>query len=212
MIIHHLSVAPIGTNCYLLGCEKTREAILIDPGGEPDRILALVDRERLQLQYIINTHAHFDHVGAVADIKKKKGVPFYLHPADAVYLEPAVFAETLAGFGIFSIDPPTVDEPIDPSRVYSFGEVRFTVLETPGHSPGGVCFLFEKDVFVGDTLFAGSVGRTDFPGGSMPLLMESIKKKLMCLPDDIVVHCGHMGDTTIGTERKFNPFSHYWSN
>jgi hydroxyacylglutathione hydrolase len=211
MLIHSLTVAPIGTNCFVLACEKTGEAIMIDPGGEPDRILALVDEKQYRLQYIINTHAHFDHVGAVADIKIRKQVPFYLHKDDAVYLEPTVFRETLASFGFHHIQPPTVDAYIDPSHDYTFGELSFKVLETPGHSPGGVCFLFEKDVFVGDTLFAGSIGRTDFPGGSMSTLMESIRTRLMCLADDTVVHCGHMGQTTIGHERRHNPFSQYWT-
>jgi hydroxyacylglutathione hydrolase len=211
MIIHALTVAPIGTNCYIVACEKTGIAIIIDPGGEPGRILALIDEKQYQLQYIINTHAHFDHVGAVEEIKTQKKIPFYLHPEDAVFLEPSIFRETLANFGFYDIEPPTVDEFIDPTRDYTFGEVSFKVLETPGHSPGGVCFLFEKDVFVGDTLFAGSIGRTDFPGGSMSTLMESIRTRLMCLPDDTIVHCGHMGSTTIGQERRHNPFSQYWT-
>lgn len=211
MIINTLSVAPIGTNCYILACDKTGDAIVIDPGGEPERILKLIDEQRYTLKYIINTHAHFDHVGGVQEIQHDKGVPFLLHPDDEIFLEPTVFAESLRNFGIFGIDPPKVDEPIDPTKTYRFGDCQFTVLETPGHSPGGVCFLFEKEVFVGDTLFAGSIGRTDFPGGSMPLLMESIKTKLMPLADETIVYCGHMGATTIGRERAFNPFRDYWA-
>ncbi len=210
MIINTISVAPIGTNCYVLACEKSRDAIIIDPGGEPDKILRLVDEQGYNLKYIINTHAHFDHVGAVIDIQKAKGVPFLLHKEEEIFLDPAVFAESLKNFGIRNVEPPKVDDYIDPDKEYAFGECQFKVLETPGHSPGGVCFLFEKEVFVGDTLFAGSIGRTDFPGGSMPILMESIKTKLMTLEDDIIVYCGHMGSTTIGKERVFNPFREYW--
>lgn len=210
MIINTISVAPIGTNCYVLACEKTGEAIIIDPGGEPEKILRLVDQEKYDLKYIINTHAHFDHVGGVKEIQKAKGVSFLLHRDDEIYLEPTVFAESLRNFGIMNVEPPTVDEYIDANKIYTFGECQFTVLETPGHSPGGVCFLFEKEVFVGDTLFSGSIGRTDFPGGSMPILMASIKDKLMPLSDETIVYCGHMESTTIGKEREFNPFREYW--
>lgn len=211
MKIITLSVAPIGTNCYILGCEETNEAIIIDPGGEPDRILGEIEKNQLKLQYIINTHAHFDHVGAVAGIQDKLNVPFYLHSGDQPFIEPAAFAQSLQMFGMPPMDPPKLDQTIDPQKTYSFGNINFSVLETPGHSPGGVCFLFEKDVFVGDTLFAGSIGRTDLPGGDMATLMTSIKEKLMTLNDSIVVHCGHMGDTTIGRERQFNPFNQYWT-
>ena len=211
MIIHTMSVAPIGTNCYLLGCPKTKEAILIDPGGEANRILSTAEREGLNLQYIINTHAHFDHVGAVREIQKSKNIPFLLHKAEEPFIQPAAFAHSLAMFGMPEMHAPVVDDFIDPLKTYTFGEESFTVLETPGHSPGGVCFLFEKDVFVGDTLFAGSIGRTDLPGGSMEVLMQSIKTKLMTLDDNINVHCGHMNTTTIGNERRFNPFNQYWN-
>jgi len=211
MIINTISVAPIGTNCYVLACEETGEAIVIDPGGEPQRILKLIDEEKFNVKFIINTHAHFDHVGAVRDIQSKKGVPFLLHQDDEIYLEPTIFAESLRNFGFGGIKPPRVDEYINTNTTYRFGNCQFNVLETPGHSPGGVCFLFKKEVFVGDTLFAGSIGRTDFPGGSMPLLMASIKEKLMTLPDETIVYCGHMGSTTIGKERAFNPFREYWT-
>ena len=210
MIINTISVAPIGTNCYILACEKTGDAIIIDPGGEPEKILKLIDEQKYNLKYIINTHAHFDHVGAVVDIQKAKEVPFLLHPDDEIFLEPTVFKESLRNFGFMNVEPPKVDDYINSDKEYGFGECHFSILTTPGHSPGGVCFLFEKEVFVGDTLFSGSIGRTDFPGGSMPILMESIKTKLMSLKDEIIVYCGHMDSTTIGKERTFNPFREYW--
>lgn len=211
MIIKTLSVAPIGTNCYILGCSDTKEAIIIDPGGEAERIMDEVSKEQLELQYIINTHAHFDHVGGVNGIQAIKKVPFLLHEGDAPFIEPAAFSQSLQMFGMPDMSPPTVDNYIEADTTYSFGNISFSILETPGHSPGGVCFLFDKDVFVGDTLFAGSIGRTDLPGGSMSVLMESIKNKLMTLNDDVNVHCGHMGSTTIGQERQFNPFNQYWT-
>ncbi|MBU3916029.1 MBL fold metallo-hydrolase [bacterium] len=210
MIIKELSVAPIGTNCYILACENKLEAIIIDPGGEADRILGVIDQEKFDLKYIINTHAHFDHVGAVPEIQKARKVPFLLHKDDEPFIEPEAFRQSLAMFGMSGMTPPKVDQFIDTTKEYSFGDVTFKILETPGHSPGGVCFLFEKEVFVGDTLFAGSVGRTDLPGGSMKIMMDSIKKKLMTLDSSISVYCGHMGSTTIGHERKFNPFRQYW--
>jgi len=205
-----MSVAPIGTNCYILACEDTKEAIIIDPGGEPDRILSVIDQESFDLKYIINTHAHFDHVGAVPEITRKRKIPFLLHKDDEPFIEPAAFSQSLQMFGMPEMIPPKVDDFIDPNKTYTFGNISFSVLETPGHSPGGVCFLFKEDVFVGDTLFAGSIGRTDLPGGSMMVLMESIKTKLMTLDDAIRAHCGHMGPTTIGQERQFNPFKSYW--
>lgn len=169
-----------------------------------------MDQEALDLKFIINTHAHFDHIGAVLEIKNAKNVPFLLHKRDEPFLEPTAFAHSLSMFGMSGITPPTVDEYIDATKTYRFGEVNFTVLETPGHTPGGVCFLFDHDVFVGDTLFAGSIGRTDLPGGSMAVLMESIKTRLMTLDDATNVYCGHMMSTTIGRERRTNPFKQYW--
>ncbi len=211
MIIKTLTVAPIGTNCYLLVCESSKEAILIDPGGEPGRIMNEIDNEELDLKYIINTHAHFDHVGAVHEIQKTKNVPFLLHKDEEPFIQPEAFAQSLLMFGMPEMTPPQISEYIDPAKTYTFGSESFTVLETPGHSPGGVCFLFKNDVFVGDTLFAGSIGRTDLPGGSMEILMQSIKNKLMPLDDEINVYCGHMGATKIGRERQFNPFNQYWN-
>jgi hydroxyacylglutathione hydrolase len=211
MIIKTMAVAPIGTNCYLLACETSKEAILIDPGGEGAKILGVVDQEGFDLKYIINTHAHFDHLGAVHEIQQTKDVPFLLHKNEEPFIQPDAFAQSLQMFGMPEMTPPQVTEFIDPDKTYTFGNVSFTVLETPGHSPGGVCFLFEKDVFVGDSLFAGSIGRTDLPGGSMDVLMQSIKTKLMTLDDGINVYCGHMGETTIGRERQFNPFNQYWN-
>ncbi len=210
MIIKTLSVAPIGTNCSIIACEDTKEAIIIDPGGEADRILEIITRENMELKFIINTHAHFDHVGAVQDIVQKKKIPFLLHKGDEPFIEPEAFNQSLQMFGMSAMAPPVVDEFIDPNTTYSFGNLSFSVLETPGHSPGGVCFLFDSDVFVGDTLFAGSIGRTDLPGGDMTTLMQSIKNQLMPLDDSTNVHCGHMGQTTIGQERQFNPFNNYW--
>ena len=211
MIIKMLTVAPIGTNCYIAGCESTKECIIIDPKGEPEKILGAIEEQQFTLKFMINTHAHFDHIGAASSIQQQKQVPFLLHKEEAVYLDPGVFTQTLASFGITNVNPPKVDEYIDPDKIYKFGDYQFTVLETPGHSPGGVCFLFENEVFVGDTLFAGSIGRTDFPGGSMETLMHSIKTKLMPLDDKTVVYAGHMHPTTIGQEREFNPFKEYWT-
>lgn len=212
MKLKQITVAPIGTNCYILACEKTGEAIIIDPGGESEKILNVIDEEGFSLKYIINTHAHIDHVGAVQEIQQEKNVPFLLHRDDEIFLEPAAFAESLKLFGFPDVSPPKVSEFIDLNQTYSFGDCTFSILATPGHSPGGVCFLFEKAVFVGDTLFSGSIGRTDLPGGSMQTLMESIKTKLMTLDDSLTVYCGHMDSTTIGQERNFNPFKEHWLN
>lgn len=204
MLIHPIVVSPFQMNCYVLACEQTKEAIIIDSGDEANRILSVIDDKGYALQYLINTHAHVDHVSAVAAIQKARNIPFYLHKNEEMVLGGLMMSQQ--GYGIGDGLMPTVTEYIDPAKSYTFGNQSLTVLETPGHTPGGVCFLSGNDIFVGDTLFAGSIGRTDLPGGNMPTLMSSIKNKLMSLEDHITVHSGHGPNTTIGQERATNPF------
>ncbi|MCP4295067.1 MAG: MBL fold metallo-hydrolase [Proteobacteria bacterium] len=204
MLIHVLTVSPFMMNCYMLVCEQTNEAIVIDAGDEGERILQFAESKNYKLQYIINTHAHVDHVSAVAAIQNKINLPFLLHEKEKMVLEMLVDTQKLYSIGDGLM--PKVSEYIDPEKRYTFGNEEIQIIETPGHTPGGVCLLIGNDIFVGDTLFAGSIGRTDLPGGSTETLLNSIKTKLMPLDDKLVVHSGHGPETTIGDEKRLNPF------
>jgi len=205
--IEKIVVSPrFQTNCYLLSCERSREAIVIDAGAEPEKILQRVEAARLDLKYLINTHAHVDHVAGVAAIKRLKGVPFFLHQRELEILE--MVPQMLAFWRMPPIELPSVDEYIEAEREYSFGDCSFRILETPGHSPGSVCFLFPEHVFVGDTLFCQGIARTDIPHSSLPQLLESIRTQLLTLDEQMVVHTGHGAVTSIGLEKLANPFLH----
>lgn len=204
MQIIKLEVGALGTNCYIVWCDQTREAVIIDPGGDAASIMAQVDGEKLSVKYIINTHGHADHIGAVAKIKQVTGAPVLIHSADADMLTSSSRnLSTYMGPGI-TCEP--ADRTIKEGDIIKFGTESLTVLETPGHTPGGICLKGEAVVFSGDTLFAESIGRTDFPGGSYSQLIQHIRQKLMSLPDDYTVYPGHGPETTIGWERKMNPF------
>jgi hydroxyacylglutathione hydrolase len=204
VIIKSLSVGPIMANCYIVGCEKTKTAAVIDPGDEAARILSALAESQLTLKYILNTHGHFDHVGANKGLKDATGAEILVHASDAPML--TQLSAMASGMGMSVENSPPPDRTIEDGDEISFGDITFTVIHTPGHSPGGVSFYTDGVVFAGDTLFAGSVGRTDFPGGDFNLLKDSIQKKLFILDDDVVVYPGHMGKTTIGMEKKYNPF------
>ncbi len=204
MIIESLPVGQIMANCYIVGCERTKTAVVIDPGDEAARILTTLAGFQLTLKYILNTHGHFDHVGANKGLKEATGAPILIHAADAPLL--TQLSLMAAGMGMSLEDSPPPDQTIKDGDEISFGDITLTVIHTPGHSPGGVSFYTDGVVFAGDTLFSGSVGRTDFPGGDFNQLKDSIQKKLFVLGDDVVVYPGHMGKTTIGIEKKYNPF------
>ncbi|HJT67673.1 MAG TPA: MBL fold metallo-hydrolase [Pyrinomonadaceae bacterium] len=217
MIIEELTVTAFQQHTRILGCEKTRQAICIDPGDEAERIVETLDRHGLNLQAIALTHAHLDHVGGVAALKKlKPDARINLHKGDEFMYtglpeQPAwigIPRSQWAALGFAFETPPPVDEYWSDGQTYEVGELQFKVLHCPGHTPGHVV-LYEPDerkVFVGDVLFAGSIGRTDLPGGSTEQLLDSIKNKLLTLPDDVVVYSGHGPLTTIGEERLTNPF------
>ncbi len=198
MIFKMLAVGPYMSNCYIVGTENSKEGIIIDPGAEPDTILKAVNDLELEIKLIVATHGHIDHVSAVNGVKSNLNVPFAMHEA-----------ETVRG-GVFDKIPP-VDKPLKHGDTIDVGDLRFEVRHTPGHSPGGISLIGEGIVFSGDTLFQSSIGRTDFAGGSHPQLMASIFKQLMILPDETSVFCGHGPQTTIGTERKLNPFVRDWA-
>ena len=204
MIIKALAVGPIMANCFILGCEQTLEAAVIDPGDEADRILQTLAESNLTAKLIINTHGHFDHVGANKRLNEVTGAPILIHPLDAPML--AQLADSAAAWGMQADNSPPPDRELQEGDEVSFGKIRLTVVHTPGHTPGGISLYTAREVFVGDTLFAGSIGRTDFPGGSFATLKESIQQKLFVLSDDMKVYPGHNQTTTIGVEKRSNPF------
>ena len=193
MQIKMMQVGPLGTNCYLLEDEKNKLAAVVDPGGDAPRILSQAKADGVEVKMILLTHAHFDHTGGVAELcASLPGVPVYLHPADAALLGSEVFP---------AIGAATV--PYEDGDTVQLGELTIQVLHTPGHTPGGVCLLVGEALFTGDTLFYGSMGRTDFAGGSYEDIMASLKR-LAQLPGNYQVLPGHMDTTTLDRERKIN--------
>jgi hydroxyacylglutathione hydrolase len=195
---------PFQENCFLLWDEASKDAAFIDPGDEPDRLLARSRSLGLKVKAIFNTHAHLDHAGAVAAIQKELGAPFALHPKDEFLL--AQMPAQARMFGLPPMEIPTLDRHLAHDDTIEVGGCTARVLHTPGHTPGGVCFEFDEVIFVGDTLFAGSIGRTDLPGGSLDEILASIKERLLVLGDDLVVETGHGPPTKIAVERVHNPF------
>ncbi|HHC24967.1 MAG TPA: MBL fold metallo-hydrolase [Desulfobacterales bacterium] len=204
MIIKTLAVGPIVANCYILGCEETKEAVVVDPGDETGKILLSLADSALKVKYIINTHGHFDHVGGNKKMKDATGADILIHPLDAPMLD--TLSASAANWGLLADDSPPPDRTVEDGDEISFGNITLKVIHTPGHTPGGVSFHTNGYVFVGDTLFESSIGRTDFPGGNLETLISSIKNKLFALDDDVQVFTGHGSTTTIGREKRSNPF------
>jgi len=205
MIIKSLAVGPIMANCFIVGCEKTQNAAVIDPGDEVDRILLTLADAGLTVKAILNTHGHFDHVGGNRRLKSATGAPLMIHRLDAPMLDS--LAQSAAAWGLAAEDSPDPDRFLEDGDMVEVGQLAFKVLHTPGHTPGGVAFHTDGAVFVGDTLFAGSIGRTDFPGGDYAQIIASIRNKLFPLGDDVVAYTGHGPETTIGREKRTNPFA-----
>ncbi len=204
MIIKKLSVGPIMANCFILGCEQTKEAVVIDPGDDADRILMELAKAELKVKYLIDTHGHFDHVGANKRMKEVTGATLAIHPDDASML--SQLSRSAASFGLAAENSPEPDMLLNDGDKVTFGSITLTVIHTPGHSRGGICLYTEGHLFAGDTLFAGSIGRTDLPGGDYDTLIASIKEKLLHLPDDTTVYTGHGPETTLLNEKQMNPF------
>ena len=197
-------VGPNETNCFILSCPETKKGIIIDPGGDPDLIEARIEAAHLEPVEIISTHGHSDHIASVADLKERYRIPSAIHAADLEIIKLSVREAPFWGMG--RIREPRVDRTISPGDAVEFGKVRGKVLHTPGHTPGGISILFDDFVIVGDTLFNRSIGRTDLSGGNLEILLASIRTELFTLPDDTVVYCGHGPRTTIGEEKRENPF------
>ncbi len=203
MILKNLVVGPLASNCYIVGSESNKEGMIIDPGDEAEVILGNVKDLGLEIKFIVLTHGHIDHIGALKEVKEATGAEVAIHTDEAKSLQ-RQSSSTLLGLSY-----PT---PLSPDRLLQdgdsmdIGDLHFGVLHTPGHSPGCICLLGEGIMFSGDTLFNFGIGRTDLPGGSYSQLMNSIHTKLMILPDNTAVYPGHGPDSTIGAERRGNPF------
>jgi hydroxyacylglutathione hydrolase len=197
-------VGPLQSNSYLVADPASRLAAVIDPGMESDIVLDAVRRQGLRVETVIITHGHFDHVFSSARFKAETGAEVVMHPDDLALL--AEVPETARFFGIKAPVPPDPDRLVREGDAVAVGGLTLQVLETPGHTPGSISLRLDDAVFVGDTLFAGSVGRTDLTGGSLDVLLKSIRGKLLSLPDRTVVYAGHGPATSIGVERRDNPF------
>ncbi len=207
MIIKQKTVGSMAVCCYVLGCEETRKGVVIDPGGDEAAILELCESEGLTIEYIIATHAHPDHVCGNKRIQDATGAKIIMHADDEAFFQRPATQQYFSMLGL-AFSPPA-DILVHDGDTITFGNQSLTVLHTPGHTPGGICLYNGTDVFTGDTLFVGAIGRTDFPGGDMAAFMKSIGEKLMVLPDDTVVWPGHGyggSRSTIGDERRTNPF------
>jgi glyoxylase-like metal-dependent hydrolase (beta-lactamase superfamily II) len=202
--IEPLVVGPLFSNCYIVADVESNQGVIIDPGDEANVILATIKELGIEIKYILATHGHFDHVGAVNPIKKELKIDFLAHKDDLFFIEDGENAARR--WGITIAQPPNPDRFIDDGEEIRFGKYELKVIHTPGHSPGGVCFLYDKLLFSGDTLFQGSIGRTDFRKGSLEDLKKSIKTRLYVLNDNTIVYTGHGPVTTLGEEKLYNPF------
>lgn len=208
MIVKSLEAGPLMVNCYIIADDKTGQAMVVDPGGSAQEIAKFLKDSVLTCQMIVNTHTHWDHIGGNSELKEITDAQIITHEKEAPMLQNASVQGKL--FGINVSDSPPADKTVAEGDVLTLGEMSFRVIELPGHSPCGVGLVFadEKDdyVIVGDSLFAGSIGRTDFPGGDYNLLLQVIRDKIFTLPDQTIVLPGHGPATTVEREKRFNPF------
>ena len=204
LIIKRLVVGSLSANCYIVGNADTREGMVIDPGGNPEVILKAITDSNFDIQTIVLTHGHSDHIAALYDIQDRTGADVVIHIEDADFLEGRGSFSSMFGISYKTPEPP--DRLLREGDIIEMGSTRFTVVHTPGHTPGSICLLTENRVFTGDTLFYRGIGTTLMPGSSRRQLIESIQTRLMVLPDDFKIHPGHGRETTIGAERKSNPF------
>jgi hydroxyacylglutathione hydrolase len=204
MFLEYRAAPPFMENGYVLGCEETREGVIIDPGESTEELLEIVAREKLTITHILLTHAHLDHISGVGRARSATGAPVMLHASDRPLYDAVVQQGMMFGIRVEPQRP--VDAFYDLSKTIAFGRHEVRVHHTPGHSPGGVCLEVDSTLIVGDTLFAGSIGRTDLPGGDYDTLINAIRTVLFAFPDDTPAYPGHGEPTTIGRERRTNPF------
>jgi glyoxylase-like metal-dependent hydrolase (beta-lactamase superfamily II) len=206
MLLHLFVTGPLETNTYLVADRDAGEALVIDPGGDPGEILAFLAKERLTCRYIVNTHGHFDHISGNRALKSATGASLLVHEGDLPMLAEAVTHARL--FMMRAENSPPADALIADQGEVRVGSVTLRALHTPGHSPGGVTLVLPGIAFCGDLVFYGSVGRTDLPGGSERVLLDSIRRHILTLPDDTVLYPGHGPETTVGLEKRQNQFFH----
>ncbi len=214
MLIKAMTVGTMSVCCYLLVCEETKEAVVVDPGGDEERVLAAVAKAGARVRYIVNTHGHPDHVAANGPVKAATGAEIVMHAEDAAFFGEPRVQQYFASLGLPPSPPP--DRLVKDGDTIVFGNESLKVLHTPGHTPGGICLYSPPELFTGDTLFVGGVGRTDFPGGDGPQLFQAIREQILTLPDETRVWPGHGygGDSsTIGEEKRSNPYllNDFWA-
>ena len=204
MILESLVVGPLEVGCYIIGCSETKQVAVIDPGGDTDKITQIIQKKGLKPIYLLGTHGHFDHIGGVHHLQQMLNCEFLISKEDSFLVEN--IKEQAIFFGFDTAEKPKIGRHIKDGDDINIGNVTIKVLETPGHTPGSVSFSINKNVFVGDTVFQGSIGRTDLPGGSYETLINSVKEKLFTLNDDTKLYPGHGPSTTLLDEKKYNPF------
>jgi hydroxyacylglutathione hydrolase len=204
MVIKQIIAGAYAVNCYILSCKNTKKTAIIDPGGNGKQILAYIQSNQLDVSYIILTHPHGDHIGAIPQIKNQINVPILLHGDDESMLENAhINLSSMMGQSSIALKPERL---LNDGETIELGDLRLNIIHTPGHTPGGICIKVKDVLFTGDTLFANSIGRTDFPGGSYQQIIDSIKKKLLIFDDETKILPGHGPMSTIGAEKRYNPF------
>ena len=203
-MIESIVTPGMGVNCYLVSCDKTGKAILVDPGAGSKMISNWLKEKNKDVQYIVLTHGHWDHLGAVEDLRRELGVKVAIHKDDAAMLtDPKLNLSYYSGRNM-ALSPAEIL--LEDNQILKIGEMEVKVLHTPGHTPGGICLLTKDGLLSGDTLFSTSIGRTDFPNGDLNLLLKNIREKLMVLDDNLPVYPGHEEFTSIGREKKYNPY------
>ncbi len=204
MILETIPTGPLEVNCYLIGCENSRHIFVVDPGDDADRIITMIANLRLIPQAVIATHGHLDHLGDIKTVQERFNIPFWIHSDDAPLV--AALPAQATAFGLHLSGIPVIDRHLEHDQFLPLGDMEWRIIHTPGHSPGSICLQSDLTLLSGDTLFAGSVGRCDLPGGDWTRLQESIRTRLLTLDESTVVYPGHGTSTTIGAEKSDNPF------